>query len=219
MAKKRTNASEPRRPLNREQVLRAAVGLVDEAGLDALTMRRLGERLGVEAMSLYNHVTNKEDIVDGIAETVLLEIELPADAGDWRSAMRRRAVSVREVLSRHPWATNLIGNTAHPGEATLRYADWVLGCLMKAGFSADLAMRAFWIIDSYIFGFINQQASLGPESDEAGEHTRAQSADDYPYLIEASTTYAAGPGWDFDKEFIFGLDLILEALERRRVDG
>jgi AcrR family transcriptional regulator len=204
--------------LDRDQVLLAAIDLADEKGLDAVTMRRLGERLGVEAMSLYNHVANKDDILDGIADKVLGEIELPAPSDDWKTAMRQRAKSVRDVLSLHPWAAALTGTRVRPGPATLRYADWVLGCLRRAGFTPDLAARAFWVLDSYIYGFVTQQASLGLEgsaSAEQGEYTRSLPAEQYPYLVEASVNYAAGPVWDFDDEFLFGLDLILEALDRR----
>jgi AcrR family transcriptional regulator len=208
----------PRPPLNRQQVLAAAIALADEEGLAAVSMRRLGERLGVEAMSLYNHVANKDDIVDGIADAVLDLIELPSDCADWKVAMRRRAASLRIVLSQHPWAAALTGTRSRPGPVTLRYADWVLGCLMKAGFSPDMASRAFWVLDSYIYGFVSQEAilaSAGPAADEQGEYTRSQSVEEYPYLIEASKAYAAGPGWDFDEEFAFGLDLVLDAHDRQ----
>jgi AcrR family transcriptional regulator len=206
-----------RQPLNREKVLAAAIELADEGGLAAVTMRRLGKRLGVEAMSLYNHVVKKDDIVDGISELVLAEIELPALGDDWKAAMRLRADSFREVLSRHPWLAQA-ETRSHPGPATLRYADWVLGCLRRAGLSPDMAARAFWILDSYIYGFVSQKATLdsaGPAAAEQGEYTRSLPAEQYPYLVEASVTYSSGPGWDFDHEFRFGLDLILEALDRQ----
>jgi len=121
-------------------------------------------------------------------------------------------------LSRHPWVAALTGARSHPGPATLRYADWVLGCLRRAGFAPDLASRAFWVLDSYIYGFVSQEASLasgGSAAAEQGEYTRSLPAEQYPHLVEASVQYAAGPGWDFDDEFGFGLELILEALERR----
>jgi AcrR family transcriptional regulator len=181
-------------------------------------MRRLGERLGVEAMSLYNHVVNKDDVLDGMEDAVLGEIELPADGIDWKVAMRQRAVSFRAVLSRHPWSASLIGTRVHPGPATLSYANWMLGCLRRAGFTPEVAARAFWVLDSYIYGFVTQQSSLTLEeaaSKEASEYTRSLPAEDYPYLVEAAVGYAAGPGWDFDDEFRFGLELILEALDRR----
>ena len=218
MAARRRSGSTSRPPLDRQQVLAAAMALADEEGLAAVSMRRLGERLGVEAMSLYNHVANKEDIMDGIADAVLDSIELPSDCADWKDAMRRRAASLRTVLSQHPWAAALAGTRSRPGPVTLRYADWVLGCLRRAGFSPDMVSRAFWVLDSYIYGFVSQEATLasaGPAAEEQGEYTRSQPVEEYPYLIEASKTYAAGPGWDFDEEFAFGLDMILEALDRQ----
>ena len=219
MAERPRPGAKSRLPLNREQVLAAAIALADEEGLDSVSMRRLGERLGVEAMSLYNHVANKDSLLDGMADVVLGEIELPANGANWKTAMRQRAFSVRKALTRHPWAAILIGTRAHPGPATLRYSDWVLGCLRTAGFTPDIAIRAFWVLDAYIYGFITQQASLGlegPDSAEAGEYTRSLPAEQYPYLVEAAVTYGDGSGWDFDEEFGFGLELILEALERHK---
>ncbi|OFW61427.1 MAG: hypothetical protein A2133_06250 [Actinobacteria bacterium RBG_16_64_13] len=211
-----------RAPLNRERVLRAAISLADEAGIDALTMRRLGERLGVEAMSLYNHVANKEDVLVGMADTVLSEVELPAEGVDWKMAMRRRAVSVREVLVRHPWAAVLIGMLPHPGPATLRYVDSVLGSLRRAGFTPNMASRAFWVLDSYIYGFARQQSNVqlqqaaDPDSPQA---TRDLPPETYPHLVEAAVSYAAGPGWNIEDEFAFGLEMILEGLDRHRGAG
>jgi AcrR family transcriptional regulator len=219
VAERRAPGAKPRPPLNREQVLAAAIRLADEQGLEAVSMRRLGERLGVEAMSLYNHVANKDSLLDGMEDAVLGEIPLPADTSDWKTAMRRRAVSFREVLSRHPWSAALIGTRAHPGQEALRYADWVLGCLRRAGFESDLAQRAFWVIDAYIYGFVTQQASLGMDegtAEEAGEYTRSLPMEEYPYLVEASLRYAEGPGWDFDQEFRWGLDLLLDSLDSRK---
>ena len=222
MAERPRPGAKSRPPLNREHVLAAAVDLADAEGLEAVTMRRLGERLGVEAMSLYNHVANKDDLLDGMEDAVLGEIDLAEERADWKTAMRQRAVSVREVLSRHPWSAALIGTRTRPGPEALRYADRVLGCLRTAGFAPDLAQRAFWVLDAYIYGFVTQQANLGMEEGtaaEAGEYTRSLPAREYPYLVEASMHYAEGPGWDFDEEFAFGLELILEGLERRRGDG
>ncbi len=183
-------------------MLRAAVGLADETGIDALTMRRLGERLGVEAMSLYNHVANKEDLLAGMADTILSEVELPAEDVDWKTAMRRRAVSVREMLVRHPWAAVLIGALPHPGPATLRYIDSVLGSLRRAGFTADMASRAFWVLDSYVYGFARQQSNVqlqlaaDPTSPQA---TRELPPETYPHLVEAAVSFASGPGWNIEE--------------------
>jgi AcrR family transcriptional regulator len=207
----------PRTPLNRDRVLRAAVDLADQTGIDALTMRRLGERLGVEAMSLYNHVANKEDLLVGMADTVLTEVELSAEGVDWKTAQRHRAVSVCEMLVRHPWAAVLIGALPHPGPETLRYTDAVLGSLRRAGFTADMASRAFWMLDSYIYGFARQQSNV--QMQEEADPAVAQATQDlpeetYPYLVEAAVSFAAGPGWDIEYEFEFGLGMILDGLER-----
>jgi AcrR family transcriptional regulator len=209
--------SQPRAPLSRERVLRAAISLADEEGIDALTMRRLGERLGVEAMSLYNHVANKEDVLVGMADTVLTEVQLPAEGVDWKTAMRRRAASVCEVLVRHPWAAVLIGSLPRPGPATLRYIDSVLGSLRKAGFAPGIASRAFWVLDSYIYGFARQQSNV--QLQEAADPNSPQvtldlPSETYPYLVEAAVSYASGPGWNTDEEFEFGLGMILDGLER-----
>ena len=158
-------ASEPkdprrRRPLTRERVLRAAVALADRHGVESLTMRRLGGKLGVEAMALYKHVANKDEILDGIAELVVGEIEIPAAGSEWRTAMRQRAVSARRVLKRHPWAIGLMESRGSSGPATLRYVDAVLGTLRGGGFSVEMATHAFWLLDSYVYGHVIQEISL-----------------------------------------------------------
>ncbi|HEX2646573.1 MAG TPA: TetR/AcrR family transcriptional regulator C-terminal domain-containing protein, partial [Candidatus Dormibacteraeota bacterium] len=139
-----------RRPLNRERVLKAALALADEGGLEALTMRRLGQALDVEAMSLYNHVANKEDVLDGLVDIVFSEIETPCEDGDWRSAMRRRAISAREALTRHRWAIGLMESRSHPGPANLGHHEAVLRCLRDAGFTVALTAHAYSALDSYI---------------------------------------------------------------------
>ncbi len=217
MTTRREPGAEPRTPLNRDRVLRAAVDLADETGIDTLTMRRLGERLGVEAMSLYNYVANKEDLLVGMADTVLSEVELPAETVDWKTSMRRRAVSERKALVRHPWAAVLIGALPHPGPEALRHADAVLGSLIRAGFTPDMASRAFWMIDSYVYGFARQQSNV--QLQEAADPDVAQATRDlpagiYPYLVQTAVSYAAGPGWDIEHEFDFGLGMILDGLER-----
>src|SRR5947209_13638663 len=149
-----------RAPLSRDQVLRAAVTLADEGGIGALSMRKLGQALGVEAMSLYNHVTGKDGLLDGMIDIVFSEIGLPDGGEGWRQAMRRRAISAREVLGRHRWAIGLMESRRSPGPATLRHHDAVLGCLREAGFSVAMAAHAYSALDSYIYGFALQQASL-----------------------------------------------------------
>src|SRR5665647_3886444 len=154
-----------RAPLSRERVLAAAVSLVDEAGLGSLTMRELGQRLGVEAMSLYNHVANKDDILDGMVDLVVGEIDLPSDTVDWKEAMRRRAISAQAVFSRHPWASALIDSRESSGPERLRYFEWVIGTLRRAGFTLEMAARAFSVLDSYIYGFGRQQLNMSAEGD------------------------------------------------------
>src|SRR2546422_3362028 len=158
--------AEPRTPLSRERVLRAAVALADESGIDSLTMRKLGDALGVEAMSLYNHVANKDDLLDGMVDLVFAEIAPPPRGAGWKAAMRQRAIAAREVLARHPWAIGLMESRRRPGPATLRHHDAVIGCLREAGFSVAMAAHAYSVLDSYVYGFALQQASLPFETPE-----------------------------------------------------
>jgi AcrR family transcriptional regulator len=153
-------ARQPRTPLNRDRVLRAAVALADENGIGSLSMRKLGEALGVEAMSLYNHVASRGDLLDGMIDLVFGEIGLPPGGAGWKTAMRQRALSARQALSRHPWAIGLMESRSTPGPATLRHHDAVLGSLRQAGFPVALAAHAFSVLDSYIYGFALQEASL-----------------------------------------------------------
>jgi len=211
--------SAPRIPLSRERVLHAAVALADENGIESLTMRKLGEAVGVEAMSLYNHVANKEDLLDGMIDVVFSEIELPSGEDDWKAAMRRRAISVRTILSRHRWAIGLMESRASPGPATLRHHDAVIGCFRDAGFSVELAAHAFSALDSYIYGFSLQERNLPfdtPEqTSELAQAILAQfPTDEYPHLAELTIEHVLQPGYDYGNEYEFGLDLILDGLER-----
>ncbi|MEO6142883.1 MAG: TetR/AcrR family transcriptional regulator [Dermatophilaceae bacterium] len=216
----RTGLSAKRRtPLSRERVLRAAIVLADTGGIEALSMRRLGEELGVEAMSLYNHVADKGDILDGVTDLVFSEIALPSGRAGWRAAMRLRAFSAREALLRHPWASALMQSRTKPGPATLRHHDSVIGALRQAGFTIHLAAHAFSVIDSYIYGFAQQQQNLtyatSREAAVVADSLLGQlPADDYPHLAEMITEHAMKPGYDYDEEFEFGLELILDGLER-----
>ena len=214
-----TPSPESRVPLSRERVLHAAVLLADEDGLESLTMRELGLRLGVEAMSLYNHVANKDDLLDGMVDLVVSEIDLPADAADWKEAMRRRAISAQAVFSRHPWASGLIDSRESSGPARLRYFDWVIGTLRRAGFTLELAIRAFSLLDSYVYGFGRQQLNVsmppGIKPEEmAGVFLQAIPADQYPYLREMVVDHAMTVGYDESADFEFGLDLTLDGLQR-----
>ena len=208
----------PRIPLTRERVLHAAVALADESGSESLSMRKLGEAVGVEAMSLYNHVANKEDLLDGMIDVVFDEIDLPSGGKDWKTAMRQRAMSVRRVLSRHGWAIGFMESRSSPGPATLRHHDAVIGCLRDAGFSIELAAHAFSVLDSYIYGFALQERSLPFHTPEetaelAHDNLVGFSAATYPHLAELTTQHVLRPGYDHGNEFEFGLDLILDGLE------
>jgi AcrR family transcriptional regulator len=202
-------------------VLRAALDLADEGGIDSLTMRELGRRLGVEAMSLYNHVANKDDLLDGMVDLVVGEIDLPSGDVDWRDAMRRRAVSAREVFARHPWASALVDARESSGPERMHYFDWVIGTLRRAGFSIELAVRAFSAIDSYVYGFGRQQLNMSAGEGDATPEEMAEAflsaipADAYPYLSEV-TEYMLRTGYDESADFAFGLGLLLDGLERAR---
>ena len=208
----------PRAPLTRQRVLETAAGLADRGGLESLTMRKLAQELGVEAMSLYHHVANKHDMLNGLVDLVFSEIELPSGPG-WRPAMRRRAISVREALRRHPWATGLMESRATPGPANLRHHDAVLGVLRAAGFSVELAAHAYALLDSYIYGFALQETGLPFDTpEETAEVAQTIMADfptgTYPHLTEIAVEHVLQPGYDFGNEFLFGLDLILDGLAR-----
>jgi AcrR family transcriptional regulator len=206
-----------RAPLSRERVMHAAIALADTGGIDSLSMRKLGQELGVEAMSLYNHVANKDDILDGIVDLVFSEIELPAARGDWRAQIRRRAISARLALRRHPWAIGLMESRANPGPATLRHHDATLGTLRAAGFSVEMTAHAYALLDSYIYGFALQEASLpfNPETvTEATDAFMRHLAGEYPHLAEMVTEHIMRPGYDFGSEFEIGLSVILDALTK-----
>lgn len=213
----------PRTPLSRERVLRAAIAIADQAGLESLTMRRLGTHLGVEAMSLYKHVAGKDEILDGIIDMVVGEIELPTAEADWKTAMRRRALSARQVLASHPWAIGMLESRAVMGPAALRYVDGVIGSLRGGGFSIEMAAHAFLLLDSYIYGFVVQEMSLpfgtsDETADRAGAVLQTLTPSHYPHLAEMATEHVMGPGRTYTHEFEFGLELILDGLEARR-DG
>ena len=210
--------SRTRTPLTRDRVLGAAIAIADERGVGAVTMRKVASRLGVEAMSLYNHVANKDDILDGMVDLVIAELDLPSDTGSWREAMRRRAVSAREVFGRHPWVPLLMDSRTTSGPARLRYADWVLGTLMEAGFSTLAAEQAFSLLDSYLYGFAIQQFNFSADSDASPEEMAEAilafiPAEEYPYL-HRMTNYAIREGYDAEADFAFGLEIILDGLER-----
>jgi AcrR family transcriptional regulator len=221
MAVRNNPARDPRTPLSREEVLAAAVDFADKNGIGSLTMRKLGGVLWVEAMSLYNHVANKGDLLDGMIEVVFSEIDLPDIGTHWKTAMRQRAISAREVLARHRWAIGLMESRSSPGAANLRHHDAVIGSLREGGFSIEMAAHAFSALNSYIYGFALQEASLPFETSEetadlAQMIMKQFPSDEYPYLTELTVKHVLQPGYDYGEEFEFGLDLIFDGLERAR---
>jgi AcrR family transcriptional regulator len=217
----------PRRkhaPLSRERVLKAALELADGGGFHSLSMRKVAAKLRVEAMSLYNHVANKADLIDGLVDMVFSEIEVPEPGSvDWRTAMRSRALSVRAALQRHRWAVGLMEGRMSPGPANIANHNAVMGCLREGGFEFRDAVHAYSVMDAYIYGFALQERGLPFDTpEETAKLMRKQrdnvpSMDDYPYLVETAAELEKA-GYDYDVEFLFGLDLILDGIERFR-DG
>jgi len=213
--------SEQRTPLWRERVLRAAMAHADEGGLETFTMRKLAQALGVAPMSLYRHVANKDDLVDGIVDLVFDEIDLPAAGAEWKGAMRQRAISVRQALARHRWAIGLMESRRNPGPANLRHHDAVIGSLRAGGFDVAMAAHAYSLLDGYIYGFAMTKMNLPFDtSEEVAEVAQGMlepfPRDEYPHLLEMLTQHVMKPGYDFGNEFEYGLDLILDGLERVR---
>jgi AcrR family transcriptional regulator len=218
-------ATAPRTPLSRERVLRAAVELADREGLESLTMRRLADELGAGAMSLYHYVPNKEELIDGMIGIVFEEIEPPSLDVDWKTALRRRANSTRAALRRHRWAVGLMEGRAKSEPASVVLHNAVLGCLREAGFSIAETVQAYSVQDAYIYGFALQEAALPFENAEESAAVAEEQnwqlealAAQFPYLAEVVAGHVAKVGYDFDEAFEYGLELILEGLERRR-DG
>jgi AcrR family transcriptional regulator len=222
--------AKPRTPLTRERILRAAVALADTDGLDAVSMRKVGQELGVEAMSLYNHVANKEDILEGMLEIVMLEIEeatdgfrLPTDGEDWKKAMRERILTARESMLRHKWAPSILETRTEMSMLMVRYADSLLGIMRHGGLSYDLAHHAMHALGTRMLGF-NLELFEPENAEETNANTEAmmmQMAPQIPHLIEmmAEIVHEDGPddtiGWcDDQTEFIFSVDLILDGRER-----
>src|SRR5829696_8230429 len=216
-------ATETRAPLSRERVLETAVTLADRHGLEWLSMRKLADELRVAAMSLYYYVPNKVELIDGMIDLVFGEIEPPSLDVDWKTAMRRRAVSTREALNRHRWAVGQMEGRSSHGTANLRLHDAVLGCLRNAGFSLEMTVHAYSVQDAYIYGFALQQADMNPETSEDFAAVAEEQMETYkevlakfPHLVEVVGGHVAQAGYDYATEFLFGLDLILEGLDRLR---
>jgi AcrR family transcriptional regulator len=212
-------SAEPRAPLSRERVLRAAIALADQGGIEVLSMRKLAQALTVEAMSLYHHVAKKEDLLKGIIDLVLSEIELPEGSG-WKLAMRRTALSAHHALLRHPWACSLVTSATGESQARLRWMEAVLRCLREEGFTADLAHHAYHALDSHIVGFTLWQVSFGFDkqqlNDLAAIFLQRLPLDQYPYVAEHIGVHLHESEEQTGSEFEFGLDLILDGLERMR---
>jgi AcrR family transcriptional regulator len=219
MAKTQDSNLIPQLPLSRERVLATALRLADEEGIEALSMRKLAQVLGVKAMSLYNHVTNKDDLIDGIVDLVISEIELPDLTIDWKTAMRQRSRSAHTVLLRHPWATMPIVSRVNVGSAMLRYIDVTLGCLHAAGFSLEMADHACNAIDSHIYGFTLQELNFPFEPSEYAEAAKMGlpliPAEQYPHMNYLTHRVIDG-SYDGLHDFEFGLDLILNGLDQLR---
>lgn len=213
--------------LSKERVLNVAVALADREGIEAVTMRRIANELGAGAMSLYYHLPNKDALLDGMVDAVFSEIELPPAGVDWKAALRRRAISTREALRRHPWAVGRMEATRSPGPADLRLHDAVLGCLRGAGFSVEAAVQAYSVQDAYIYGFALQDRTLsfGTREEFAKrarkrvnevEASMEDAARTYPHLAEVVAGHVATHGYSADDAFEIGLDVILDGLDRLR---
>jgi AcrR family transcriptional regulator len=217
---------QPRDPLTRERVLEGAVALADEIGVDALTMRKLATALGVKPMTIYHHVDGREEIINGMVDLVFSEIALPPTDHDWKSAIRERCLSARQALKRHRWAAPLMESRTSPGPATMTHHDAVIGCLRRGGLSLQLTAHAYATIDAFLYGFALQEANLPFEGDIpavqldelAAGIVAAFPEGAYPSFLEFTTDHVLKPGYSFGASFEFGLDLILDGLERASVE-
>lgn len=221
MPNKRVNNTEPRARLNRPHILQTALTLADQDGLASLSMRKLAQALQVEAMSIYHHVTNKEDLLDGLVDLVFAEIQVPDPQHPWKTALRERAASAHAALMRHPWAVGLMETRTAPGPHTLHHHNAVLGCLRQSGFNVAATAHAYSLLDSYIYGFALQQINLPfNTADEAAPVADTMMAnmptDAYPYLTEMALEHVMQPGYQYAHEFEIGLDLVLNSIETLR---
>jgi AcrR family transcriptional regulator len=221
MTTQTTRRTQPRVPLSRERVLNTALTLADRGGLESLTMRKLGQELGVEAMAVYYHFANKDEVLDGIVDLVFGEIDLPVAGADWKTAMRQRAISLRDILARHRWAIGMMESRRNPGPANLRHHDAVIGNLRAAGFDMEMVAHAYSLLDGYIYGFALTKMNLPFDSgdDVAGlarDMLEPFPPGEYTNLADFITDHAMKPGYDFGEEFEYGLDVILDGLERLR---
>ncbi len=210
----------PRVPLSRERVLEAAIALADESGIDALSMRKLGQALGVEAMSLYHHVASKDEILSGIVDIVERGIELPAAGADWKDSLRTTALSAHDAYERHPWAASLALSLQRIRPARLRYMNGLLGCLREAGFSAETTDLAYHALESHIAGFTLWSSGLSIDEEQLPDLAATFLADvpiaEFPYLVEHVEEHLKERSPDNPGSFAFGLDLLLDGLDRLR---
>ena len=206
-------------PLSRDRILKTAIQLANENGIEALSMRKLAQQLGVKAMSLYNHVANKDDLIDGMVDIVASKIDLPELGSDWKQAMRQRAISAHKILLSHPWATMAIVSRVNVGPAMLRYVDATLGCLVEAGFSFEMADHVWNAIDSHIYGFTLQKLNFPFEETEyaevAKQYVSMLPAETYPYLNKL-THHVIDGQYDGIHDLKFGLELLLNSLDSYR---
>ncbi len=199
-------------------MLRAAVSMANKDGIESLSMRKLGQALDVEAMSLYHHVANKDDLLDGIVDLVWSEIELPSGGGDWRAAIRGTAISAHDVLLRHSWSCSLVMSRATIHPARLRYIEAILGRLGEAGFSAGLTFHAYHALDSHVIGFTMWEVGHSIPAEDLADLAALvrEISEAHPHLAEHAEQHMTGFGRDGDGEFAFVLDLILDGLARAR---
>ena len=220
-AKKNKPNRRPRKsPLSRKKILSMAIKIADKEGIGAVSMRKLSARFRVEAMSLYNHVENKDDILSGMVDLVLGEIKFDRKPTSWKEAMRERAIATREVLGRHPWALGILESRPNPGPETLDYHDGVLGVLFDAGFNLALAGHAFSALDAYPYGFILSEDALPFDNPEQLQMMAASilasfPVGAYPHLKRLTLEHVLRPGYSYEAEFLYGLDLLLEVLDSR----
>jgi AcrR family transcriptional regulator len=210
--------AEVREPVTRERAVRVAIGLADTGGIESVSMRKLAAELGIEAMSLYYHVKNKNDLLDGMLDVVYSEFATPQAGDDWRRGLHERAESTRAVLARHPWAISIKARTS-PGPATLGHLDSVIGCLTAAGFSMPMVGHAMSLVDSYVQGFAQQEATLPLDASgdigAATEDIIAQQEsmqDAFPNLADMAVSLILQPGYAYGNEFDFGLQLVLDGI-------
>ena len=206
-------------PLSRERIVAAAVALADAGGFQSLSMRNIADDLGAGTMALYRHVANKEDLLDDMVDVVFAEMYPPAIGGNWKRELRERGISARAALQRHPWAVGLMESRMRPGPASAVHHNATMGCLREAGFPFRDAVHAYNLLDAYTYGFALQEQTIPfetpEESADMATTTVGDQGDEYPYLAEVVVELGKR-GYDYTEEFEFGLDFILDGLERYR---